>query len=72
MQTIVSIPGIHCEGCTRLIEDVSKDIAGVTSAHADLASKNVTIEHDDTFNFQQWKEEIEALNPDYIVHPTAS
>lgn len=72
MQTTVSIPGIHCEGCKRLIEDVSKDTKGVTSAHADLATKRVTVEHDETFDFTQWKKDIEELNPDYIVHPAAS
>lgn len=72
MITTVSIPGIHCEGCKRLIEDVSKDIAGVGSVEADLATKQVTIEHDDTFNFETWKEEIESLNPDYNVVSAAS
>jgi copper chaperone CopZ len=72
MRTIVSIPGIHCEGCKRLIEDVSKDSVGVVSATADLATKQVTVEHDDSFNFGKWKEEIEGLNPDYTVTSLAS
>ena len=69
MQTTVSIPGIHCEGCSRLIQDVSKDIGGVTSVHVDLHTKKVTIEHEDNFHFDEWKKEIESLNPDYKVHP---
>ncbi len=68
MQTIVSIPGIHCEGCSRLIEDVSNDSPGVTSVKVDLTSKQVTINHDNGFNFNDWKKEIESLNPDYTVH----
>lgn len=72
MKTTVSIPGIHCEGCKRLIEDVSKDTPGVTSAAADLATKQVTLEHDDSFNFGKWKEEIEELNPDYTISTVAS
>lgn len=67
MITTVSIPGIHCEGCKRLIEDVSSDTVGITSAQADLATKKVTIEHDESFNYDKWKEEIESLNPDYKV-----
>lgn len=67
MKTTVSIPGIHCEGCKRLIEDVSNDSPNITSATADLETKQVTLEHDDSFNFEKWKEEIESLNPDYNV-----
>jgi copper chaperone CopZ len=72
MITTVNIPGIHCEGCKRLIEDVSNDAVGVTSVTADLATKQVTVEHDDSFNFEKWKEEIEGLNPDYHVSTIAS
>ena len=68
MQTIVSIPGIHCEGCSKLIVDVSNDVPGVTSVKVDLKSKHVTIDHENGFNFQDWKKEIESLNPDYTVH----
>ena len=67
MQTIVTIPGIHCEGCSRLIQDVSKDTDGVASVQVDLASKNVTIDHDARFAFDAWKKEIESLNPSYHV-----
>ncbi len=66
--TKVSIPGIHCEGCSRLIQDVSKEFAGIASVNVDLTSKNVTIDHDDRFVFNDWKKEIESLNPDYKVH----
>ena len=67
--TKVSIPGIHCEGCSRLIQDVSRDIPGVTSVRVDLNEKTVVIDHDDRFVFDDWKSEIESLNPDYKVHP---
>ena len=66
--TKVSIPGIHCEGCSRLIQDVSKEFEGITSVNVDLATKIVTIDHDDRFMFNDWKNEIESLNPDYKVH----
>lgn len=67
MQTTVSIPGIHCEGCSRLIQDVSKDTAGVTSVQVDLTTKKVVINHDERFAFADWKKDIESLNPDYVV-----
>ena len=66
--TKVSIPGIHCEGCSRLIQDVSKEFTGITSVKVDLTAKNVTIDHDDDFALNDWKKEIESLNPDYTVH----
>lgn len=65
-----SIPGIHCDGCARLIKDVSADVPGVSRVDIDLATKRVTIEHGEAFNMEQWKTEIEALNPKYVVQPT--
>ena len=70
MKTTVSIPGIHCEGCKHLIDDVSKDSPGVLSVQTDLATKQVTLEHGENFSFDQWKKEIESLNSDYNVQRT--
>ena len=67
MQTIVSIPGIHCEGCAALIKDVSSDFPSVTHADVDLATKRVTIDHAEDFPFEEWKQEIESLDPKYRV-----
>lgn len=69
MQTTVTIPGIHREGSAALIKDVSADIAGVSRVDVDLASKNVSMSHDENFDFQKWKREIEALNETYKVLP---
>lgn len=69
MLTQVSIPGIHCEGCSMLIKDVSNDDAAIQKIDVDLAAKTVSIEHDDSFNLQNWTKEIESLNPDYKVLP---
>jgi copper chaperone CopZ len=71
MQTTVSIPGIHCASCSALIKDVSSEFPSVKSINIDLASKNVTLDHDDSFDIQKWKEEIEALDPKYKIHPTS-
>ena len=68
MNTTVSIPGIHCASCVSLIKDVSKDNSGVTSVDVDLTTKHVVVEHDDRFRFDEWKKEIESLNPDYKVY----
>ncbi len=71
MITTVSIPGIHCEGCSRLIQDVSRDFSGITSVKVDLTAKTVTLDHNDQFLFNDWKKEIESLNPAYVIHPIA-
>ncbi len=69
MKTIVSIPGIHCEGCAKLIKDVSTEYPAITQIDVDLATKQVMLEHTDAFDMQKWTEEIESLNKDYMVHP---
>jgi copper chaperone CopZ len=69
MQTHVSIPGIHCEGCAALIKDVSGDFSAIQSVDIDLATKRVTISHDETFDLAAWSREIEALDPKYTVSP---
>lgn len=71
MNTTVSIPAIHCEGCAMLIKDVSSEFPSVAKTDVDLATKRVTIEHDDSFDLAAWTAEIEAANPDYKVSPAA-
>jgi copper chaperone CopZ len=72
MNTIVSIPGIHCEGCAKLIKDVSTEFPTITKVDVDVASKQVTIEHNDQFDLPKWSEEIESLDPKYKIHPISS
>ena len=67
--TKVSIPGIHCEGCAKLIKDVTNDYPLVTNADIDLNTKIVTLEHDPDFDLTKWSEEIESLDEKYKVHP---
>lgn len=71
MKTTVCIPGIHCDGCSALIKDVSSENPSVRSVDVDMASKNVTIEHDDAFDLSAWTAEIESLDPTYKVQPAA-
>lgn len=68
MQSLFSIPGIHCEGCAKLITDVTRDSPGVENVNVDLKAKTVTIDHAETFDREAWKNEIQSLNADYIVH----
>ena len=65
--TTVSIPGIHCPSCSALIKDVSSEFPAIKTVSVDLDSKKVTIEHDESFDLQQWKREIESLNALYKV-----
>lgn len=61
MKTIATIRGTHCNSCKLLIEDVSRDIAGVQSSEVNLESGEITIEHDEHFNQNEYKNEIEGL-----------
>ncbi len=69
MHTVVSIPGIHCEGCARLIADIGSEFPAVRKVDVDLATKRVTLEHDDAFDLAAWSAEVESANPDYKVLP---
>lgn len=71
MHTVVSIPGIHCEGCVALITDISSEFPSIQTVDVDLATKRVTLEHDDAFDLAAWSAEIESANPDYTVLPAA-
>ncbi len=67
MRTTVSIPGIHCEGCSRLIQDVSSDFPEIQTVDVDINAKTVTLDHSDDFDFDAWKREIESLDGRYRV-----
>jgi copper chaperone CopZ len=72
MKTTVCIPGIHCDGCSALIKDVSGDNPSVQSVDVDMATKNVIIEHDDSFDLAAWTAEIESLDPKYKVQSASA
>ena len=67
--TKVSIPGIHCAGCAKLIKDVASDYPLITNVDVDLNTKTVTLDHDPDFDLTKWSEEIESLDEKYKVHP---
>jgi len=70
MKTSVSIPGIHCEGCAKLIKDVSSENAYIKNVNVDLDTKTVTIYHESGFDLKKWLEEIELLGDTYKVQPS--
>jgi copper chaperone CopZ len=65
--TTVSIPGIHCASCASLIKDVSGDFPAIKNVDVNIETKIVTVEHDERFTMDTWKEEIEALGETYKV-----
>ncbi len=69
--TTVSIPGIHCAACATLIKDVSSEFPQIQQANVDIETKNVTIEHDDSFDLAAWTAEIENLGDTYKVQSAA-
>jgi copper chaperone CopZ len=67
MKTTVSIPGIHCEACSVLIKDVSSEFTSIKNVDVDIDTKKVTIDHEEDFDLQRWKSEIESLDQKYAV-----
>ena len=59
--TVVIIEGTHCNACKLLIEDVCKDIKGVSSCSVDFETGRTVIEHDEQFAPATFKKEIESL-----------
>ena len=59
--TTINIKGTHCNSCKLLIEDVCKDQKGAKSCAVDFASGKTVIEHDESFDWQAFKKEVEAL-----------
>jgi len=69
MQTIISIPGIHCASCAALIKDVSSDFPSIKNVDVNIETRKVTLDHDEQFDTAKWTEEIEALGETYKIHP---
>ncbi len=67
MTTTVSIPGIHCDACSALIKDVSNEFSSIKNVNVDIDTKKVTLEHEEDFDFERWKSEIESLDRKYAI-----
>lgn len=72
MQTVVSIPGIHCASCAALIKDVSSEFPQIQRVDVGVDTKKVTLEHGNDFNISKWSKEIESLGDTYKIHPSPS
>lgn len=44
----LKIGGMTCQGCVRSVETRLSKVAGVESAHVDLAAGSATVEYDDS------------------------
>ncbi len=62
MQTNIKITGMHCASCKTLIEDVASELPGVASCTVNAATGEGVIEHDETFDFAKFTEEVQALD----------
>ncbi|MFA6039033.1 MAG: heavy-metal-associated domain-containing protein [Candidatus Peribacteraceae bacterium] len=72
MQTTVSIPGMHCASCAALVKDVTSAFPEIRHIEVDLETRRVTMEHDDAFTIEHWKDEVQGLGEEYTVYPVAS
>ena len=61
MKTTLMIKGTHCNACKALIEDVCKDIKGITLCSVNFQTGETLVDHDETLDWQQFKKEIESL-----------
>ena len=53
---------MHCASCKTLIEDVASEVPGVKSCTVDRESGEGIIEHDETFDFTTFTQEIANLD----------
>lgn len=70
MKTTFQVKGMHCSSCKALIEDVCKDISGVTSCVVDSATGKAELEYTDELDLSLVKKEIEAVGS-YVVEGLA-
>jgi len=59
--TTINIKGTHCNSCKLLIEDVCKEIKGTKSCTVNFETGDTTIEHDENFDWETFKKEVESL-----------
>ena len=61
MKTTFTVEGTHCASCKALIEDVCKELPGVTSCVADFKTGKTVVEHTAPLDMKKIKKEIESL-----------
>ena len=66
MKTQFKVTGMTCESCKSIIEDIAKDFPEVKKCEVNLASGSGWIEHQDNFEVEKFKAEINSLGK-YVV-----
>ncbi len=61
MKTILKINGMHCTSCKDLIEEVCREVSGVTECMADFKTGKVVVEHTEKLDINKIKKEIVGL-----------
>ena len=69
MKTIIAVKGTHCASCKAVIEDVCKDITGITSCSVDFKTGKTIIEHEKNINWSTLKKEIESVGTYKVILP---
>ena len=54
MRTTVSIPGICCGSCKKIIAGVSSLFPCIRHVDVDLDKKTVALQHEDDFDLRSW------------------
>lgn len=67
MKTTFSIPGLHCPSCVALVKDVSSEFREIKTLDVNLATKQVTIDHEEGFDPSPWKKALSELGEAYRV-----
>lgn len=61
MKTTFIIKGTHCDACKALIEDVCKEIPGISSCNVDFKTGATQIGHEGNVDWEKFKKEVESL-----------
>ncbi len=61
MKTMLTIKGAHCMACKTLIEEICKEIPGISLCNVDFNTGTTEIEHDENVDWAKFKKEVEEL-----------
>ncbi len=70
MKTTLTIQGTHCKACKMLIEDVCKDIPGVSACEVNYETGKTILDHDESLDWVSFKKEIEGLGTYTVLLPS--
>ncbi len=66
MQTKLNVEGMSCSHCENAVKTAVSALNGVTEVLVDLASKTVTVTHDEKVSVESIKNEIEDQGYDVL------